>query len=50
MSVEQLAERLRAMEEMNRKLAEQLEQTNREHDEQMKQLLGEVRGAVESVG
>ena len=27
------------MEEMNRKLAEQLEKTNRAHDEQMKQLL-----------
>ncbi len=39
MSVEQLAERLRAMEETNRKLADQLERTNREHDAQMKQLL-----------
>jgi phosphate-selective porin OprO and OprP len=39
MTVEQLAERLRAMEEMNRKLAEQLEKSNREHDEQMKRLL-----------
>jgi phosphate-selective porin OprO and OprP len=38
-TMEQLAERLRAMEEMNRKLAEQLEKSNREHDEQMKRLL-----------
>ena len=38
-TVEQLAERLRTMEEMNRKLAEQLEKSNREHDEQMKRLL-----------
>jgi phosphate-selective porin OprO and OprP len=38
-SVEQLAERLRAMEEMNRKLVEQLEAANRAHDEQMKQLM-----------
>jgi uncharacterized coiled-coil protein SlyX len=38
-SVDQLAERLRATEETNKKLAEQLEKTTREHDEQMKQLL-----------
>jgi phosphate-selective porin OprO and OprP len=38
-TMEQLAERLRVMEEMNRKLAEQLEKSNREHDEQMKRLL-----------
>src|SRR5262249_3217377 len=38
-SVEQLAERLRVMEEMNRKLAAELERTNRQHDEQMKQIL-----------
>ena len=38
-SVEQLAERLRVMEEMNRKLVEQLEAANRAHDEQMQQLL-----------
>ena len=31
-SVEQLAARLQAMEELNKKLGEQLEQTNREHD------------------
>jgi phosphate-selective porin OprO/OprP len=42
MSVEQLAERLRAMEELNRKLSEQLEYTNRAHDQQMKQLLERV--------
>ena len=39
MSMEQLAERLRAMEELNRKLTEKLEKSNREHDEQMKLLL-----------
>jgi phosphate-selective porin OprO and OprP len=38
-SVEQLAERLRVMEEMNKKLVEQLEKSNRDHDEQMKLLL-----------
>ena len=38
-TVEQLAERLRAMEEMNRKLAEKLERTTIEHNEQMKQLI-----------
>jgi len=41
-SVEQLAERLRAMEEKNRKLAEQLEETNRAHNEQMTQLLERI--------
>jgi phosphate-selective porin OprO/OprP len=40
--VEQLAERLRAMEEMNRKLAEQLEETKRAHNEQMQQLLERI--------
>ncbi len=39
-SVEQLAERLRKMEETNRRLAEQLERNTREHDQQMRQLLG----------
>jgi phosphate-selective porin OprO and OprP len=39
LSVEQLAERLRVMEETNRKLAEQLERNNRAHEVQMKQLL-----------
>jgi phosphate-selective porin OprO/OprP len=39
-TVEQLAERLRKMEEMNRKLADQLDRSNREHDEQMRALLG----------
>lgn len=38
-SVEQLAERLREMEERNRKLAEQLEKTSKEQSEQIKQLL-----------
>jgi phosphate-selective porin OprO/OprP len=37
--VGQLAERLRAMEEMNKKLADQLERTTREHNEQMRLLL-----------
>ncbi len=38
-SVDDLAKRLRAMEETNRKLAEQLERTTREHDQQMRMLL-----------
>ncbi len=38
-TVEQLAERLRAMEETNKKLAEQLERSTAEHDAQMKELL-----------
>ena len=38
-TVAELAERLRAMEEKNRKLAEQLEASNKAHNEQMKQLL-----------
>jgi phosphate-selective porin OprO/OprP len=38
-SVEQLAERLRKTEEMNRKLAEQLERNERRHNEQMRVLL-----------
>ena len=37
-TVEQLAERLRAMEELNRKLLEQLEQSNRAHDREMNEL------------
>jgi phosphate-selective porin OprO/OprP len=37
--VEQLAERLRAMEEINRKLTDQLERATREHNEQMRELL-----------
>jgi phosphate-selective porin OprO and OprP len=41
-TVEQLAARLQAMEELNKKLAEQLEQANREHDAQMRQLLERV--------
>nr|WP_303652480.1 porin [Paludisphaera mucosa] len=38
-TVEQLAKRLRAMEEMNQKLARELESTKTEHEEQMNQLL-----------
>jgi phosphate-selective porin OprO and OprP len=38
-SVEQLAERLRKMEEANRKLAEQLERDERRHNEEMRVLL-----------
>lgn len=38
-TVAELAERLRAMEEMNRKLADQLVKSNKAHDEQIKQLL-----------
>ena len=38
-TVEQLAERLRKMEETNKKLAEQLERSTREHDQQMRLLL-----------
>ena len=37
-TVEQLAARLRAMEEANKKLAEQLERTTHEHDAEMKEL------------
>src|SRR5262249_21664981 len=37
-SVEQLAERLQAMEEMNRKLADELATTKREHSEEMRLL------------
>ncbi len=43
-SVEQLADRLRAMEDMNRRLAEQLDRSNKEHQEQMKQLLDKLEG------
>ncbi|MBX7103566.1 MAG: OprO/OprP family phosphate-selective porin [Gemmataceae bacterium] len=38
MSLDQIAERLRAMEELNRKLAGQLEANSREHAEQLSQL------------
>jgi phosphate-selective porin OprO and OprP len=38
-TLEQLAARLQAMEELNKKLAEQLEKSNRDHDAQMRQLL-----------
>ncbi len=37
-SANTLAERLQAVEEMNRRLAEQLEQSTREHDEQIRRL------------
>ncbi len=43
-SVEQLAERLRVMEEMNRRLADQLERSTKEHQEQMKRLLDKFEG------
>src|SRR4051794_10522888 len=39
LSVKQLAERLRAMEEMNKKLAEELARSRREHDQQMTLIL-----------
>jgi phosphate-selective porin OprO/OprP len=42
MTVEALAERLRVMEETNKRLTKQLETSTREHQEQMKQLLGKV--------
>ena len=41
-TVEQLAERLKAMEETNRRLAEQLERSNREHQAEMRKLLDRV--------
>jgi phosphate-selective porin OprO and OprP len=41
-TVEQLAERLSAMEQMNRKLSEELERTRREHGEQMRLILEKV--------
>ncbi len=41
-TVEQLAERLRLMEETNRKLAQELDRTRKEHDQQIKQLLEKV--------
>jgi phosphate-selective porin OprO/OprP len=41
-TVEQLAERLRVMEEMNRRLIEYLEQSKREHDEQIRRLTEKV--------
>ena len=42
-SAEQLEKRLKAMEEVNKKLAEQLEKTNREHGEQMNLLLEKLK-------
>jgi phosphate-selective porin OprO and OprP len=39
LSVAQLAERLRAMEETNKRLAEKLERTTVEHNEQMRQMM-----------
>jgi phosphate-selective porin OprO/OprP len=47
-TVEQLAERLRAMEEMNRSLAEELARTRSEHAEQMKQILSRLDARAES--
>ncbi len=41
-SVEQLAARLQAMEDLNKKLVDQLAKTNREHDAQMRQVLDRV--------
>ena len=41
-SLQELAARLKAMEELNKKLAEQLERSNREHDAQMRQVLDRV--------
>ena len=43
-SVEQLAARLEAMEATNKRLAEELERSNRAHDEQIRQLLERVGG------
>ena len=42
-SAEQLAERLKAMEERNKKLAEELVKANKNHDEQMKLLLEKLK-------
>ncbi len=39
-TLEQLSDRLRMMEETNRKLAEELERTSKEHAAQMRQILG----------
>lgn len=50
LSIEQLAERLRAMEEMNRKLADQLERSNREHDAQIKELLKRLDAPAQRPG
>ncbi len=44
-TVEQLAERLAAMEAMNRKLAAELERSRRDHDEQMRQILEKLGGS-----
>jgi phosphate-selective porin OprO/OprP len=41
-TVDELAARLRTMEDTNRKLAETLEKINREHDEHMKQLVEKI--------
>jgi phosphate-selective porin OprO/OprP len=50
MTVEQLAERLRAMEEMNRKLADQLERTTREHHAEMRELREQYGELVKRLG
>src|SRR5262249_10076260 len=49
-SVEQLAERLRIMEETNKKLAAELERSSREHAEQMKLLLGKYDELTRRLG
>lgn len=48
-TLEQLAARLQAMEAMNRKLAEELEQTRKGHDAQIKQLLERLDERTERV-
>jgi phosphate-selective porin OprO/OprP len=48
--VEQLAERLSAMEAVNRKLAEELERTRREHDEEIRQLKLRLDQAGQAAG
>ncbi len=52
-TVEQLAARLRAMEESNKKLADQLVETNRAHDAQIRQLhakIGELSNRLNDAG
>jgi phosphate-selective porin OprO/OprP len=47
---DELAERLRALEEKNKKLTEQLEQSNKEHDQQLKDLLGKYEEVSKQKG
>jgi phosphate-selective porin OprO/OprP len=49
-TVEELAERLRRMEEMNQKLARQLETSTKEHREQMRELRGKYDELLKRVG